>query len=441
MSKCVKVAIIGLGNRGRDVYAKAAGRYPDKMKITAVADTDSRKVELMAEEYGLGKEACFESAEELLGQEKLADAVIIATQDRQHVAHAVPALEKGYHVLLEKPVSPELTECIRLAETARKCGRMVVVCHVLRYTPVYRKVKELLDGGSIGDVVSITATENVGWFHQAHSFVRGNWADSEKTSPMILQKCCHDMDLYPWLAKKTCESVSSYGSTYLFKPDKAPEGSAGRCLEGCRVKDRCPFDAESIYLENKLTGYRSGNRGWPLNVLVPSGPTEEKIMEALKTGKYGRCVYHCDNNVVDHQVVNMNMTDGTTMSFTMCAFTPDVARYARFMGTEGELTVNMNAQEPEKSGIVIRKFGAEVAEERIDVMSLSDNFSGHGGGDEVLLKEFLELVSGEKKESAHITSLDRSLESHYCALAAEYSRTHGGIPVKIKEFEGSMVTE
>lgn len=434
MKKCAEIAIIGLGNRGRDVYAKASKLYPDKMKIIAVADTDPEKTALMAMEYDLCEGACFGSGEELLKQEKLADAVIIATQDRQHVDHAVLALEKGYHVLLEKPVSPKLSECVRLAETARRCGRMVIVCHVLRYTPIYRKVKELLDGESIGDVVSITATENVGWFHQAHSFVRGNWANSEKSSPMILQKCCHDMDLYPWLADKTCESVSSYGGIYLFKPEKAPEGAGKRCLDGCRAKEGCPFDAESIYLDNKLTGFRRGNRGWPLNVLVPSGPTEEKIVEALKTGDYGRCVYHCDNNVVDHQVVNMNMTDGTTMSFTMCAFTPDVARYARFMGTEGELIVNMNVQEPEKCGLVVRRFGAEVTEERIDVMSLSNDFSGHGGGDQVLTEEFLDLVRGEKRESAYITSLDRSLESHYCALAAEYSRTHGGIPVKIKEF-------
>ena len=434
MSKCMKVAIIGLGNRGRQTYAKVSLSHPDKMKIVAAADIDPQKLKLTAEEYHIPEEMCFASAEEFLKEEKLADAVIIATQDRQHVGHALLALEKGYHILLEKPVSPELSECVRLAEAAKKYDRRVVVCHVLRYTPIYQKVKALLDEGSIGEVVSITATENVGWFHQAHSFVRGNWANSDKSSPMILQKCCHDMDLYPWLAKKTCESISSYGDTYLFKKERAPEGCAHRCLDGCKVKDSCVFDAESIYLDGKRTGYRNGNRGWPLNVLVPSGVTEEGVMNALKTGDYGRCVYHCDNNVVDHQVVNLKMTDGTTMSFTMCAFTPDVARYARFMGTEGEMIVNMNTQEPEKCELVIRRFGTEVTEERIDVMSLSDDFSGHGGGDEVLVMEFLELISGEREESTYVTSLERSLESHYCALAAEYSRTHGGMAVNIKEF-------
>lgn len=436
MSKCIKVAIAGLGSRGRDVYAKVAKLHPEKMQIVAVADTDPRKVALMAEEYNLPAEACFASAEEMLAKEKLADAMIIATQDRQHVGHAIPALEKGYHLLLEKPVSPDLEECVKLNEVAKKCDRKVVVCHVLRYTPIYQKVKELLDEGSIGEVVSIMAIENVGWFHQAHSFVRGNWANCDETSPMILQKCCHDMDLYLWLAGKKCKSISSYGDTYLFKKEKAPEGCTMRCLDGCKAKAECPFDAEKIYLDNKMIGYRTGYREWPLDVLVPSGPNEEEIYQALKEGRYGRCVYHCDNNVVDHQVVNLNMTDGTTMSFTMCGFTPSISRYAKFMGTKGEITVNMDGHELEKCEIVIRSFDVDITETRIDVMSLSDDFSGHGGGDTVMVEEFLDLISGEKEESSYVTSLDRSLESHYCALAAEYSRVHGGESVDIETFAG-----
>lgn len=433
VSRPIKVAIAGLGNRGRDNYAKCAKLHPDKMEIAAVADIDPKKVELVAEEYHLPKEACFASAEEMLKQEKLADVMIIATQDRQHVGHAVAALEKGYHLLLEKPVSPEADECRRLADTAKRCGRKVVVCHVLRYTPIYQKVKELLDEGVIGDVVSIMASENVGWYHQAHSFVRGNWANSKETSPMILQKCCHDMDLYLWLADKKCESLTSYGDTYLFKKENAPKGCAARCLDGCSVKEDCPFDAEKIYLDNEETGYRRGNRQWPLEVLVPSGPTEEKIMDALREGRYGRCVYHCDNDVVDHQVVNLRMTDGTTMSFTMCAFTPEISRYARFMGTKGEIRVNMTGRLKDCE-ISIRRFKSEMPVETVNVEDLADDFSGHGGGDERMLVEFLDVISGEKEESSYVTSLDRSLESHYCALAAEYSRTHGGCPVKLADF-------
>ncbi len=433
MSRPIKVAIAGLGNRGRDNYGKIGMLYPDKMEIVAAADIDPKKVALAAEEFRLPKEACFSSAEEMLAEEKLADVMVIATQDRQHVGHAIAALEKGYHLLLEKPVSPEVEECQRLAEAAKRCGRKVVVCHVLRYTPIYQKVKELLEEGVIGDVVSIMASENVGWYHQAHSFVRGNWSNSKETSPMILQKCCHDMDLYLWLAGKTCESVTSYGDTYLFKKEKAPAGCTKRCLDGCKVKEACPFDAEKIYLDNEETGFRKGNRQWPLDVLVPSGPTEEKIMEALREGRYGRCVYHCDNDVVDHQVVNLKMTDGTTMSFTMCAFTPEISRYARFMGTKGEMRVNMVGK-IENCEISIRRFDSGMPVETVNVAELAGDFSGHGGGDERMLVEFLDMISGEKEESSYVTSLDKSLESHYCALAAEYSRTHGGRPVRMAEF-------
>ena len=339
---------------------------------------------------------CYESAEDMLKEEKLADAMIIATQDRQHVGQAIKALKKGYHLLLEKPISPDLGECRKISEVAKECKREVVVCHVLRYTPIYQKVKEILDAGTIGDVISIMAIENVGWFHQAHSFVRGNWANSDETSPMILQKCCHDMDLYLWLANKTCRSLTSYGDLNYFTTEHAPEG-------------------------------------WPLDVLVPSGPTEEKLIEALKTGPYGKCVFHCNNNVVDHQVVNLNMTDGTTMSFTMCGFTAETSRYAKFMGTRGEVIVDMQPDEKE-SKIVIEYFDPGRTKEIINVAELSEDFSGHGGGDNRMVEEFLDIISGEKSESTYITSLDRSLQSHYCALAAEYSRLHDGKPVDIETF-------
>lgn len=437
MGRCVTVAIVGLGGRGRGVYAQAAKRHPDKMKIVAVADIDPVKVRAMAEEYELPEKALFSSAEDMLAKERLADVMIIATQDRQHVEHAIPALEKGYHLLLEKPVSPDLEDCKRLLKATERCGRKVVVCHVLRYTPVYQKVKEILDSGIIGEIVTITANENVGWFHQAHSFVRGNWANSDETSPMILQKCCHDMDLYLWLADKTCKALSSFGNTYLFKEEKAPEGSTLRCTDECKVKETCPFNAEAIYMENRLIGYRRRLKEaplWPLDIIAPGGVSEESVHEGLRTGRYGRCVYHCDNNVVDHQVVNMDMTDGSTMSFTMSGFTPDIARHASFMGTKGHLTVTLDAREPEKSKISLKFFDNEITEEEIDVMSLSDDFSEHGGGDFKMVEEFLDVISGERKESAYVTSLERSLESHYCALAAEYSRVRGGEVVDMDEF-------
>lgn len=433
MGDIVTVAVAGLGNRGRDTYAQAAKLFPDKMKIVAVADVQPERVEEAAKEFAIPKEACFGSAEEMLAQGRLADMMVIATQDRQHVRHAIPALRKGYHLLLEKPISPFLEECQELLKVARECDRKVVVCHVLRYTPIFKKVKELIDSGIIGDVVSITGIENVGWFHYAHSFVRGNWRNSDLSSPMILQKCCHDMDLYLWLANKKCKAISSFGSNYLFNSERAPEGCAKRCMDGCKEKDTCPFDAEAIYLKNARIGYDKGNYEWPLDVLIRGRMSREEIVKELKEGPYGRCVYHCDNNVVDHQVVNMEMTDGTTMSFTMCGFTSDIARCAKFMGTKGELVVNMNNRLLERNKIVIREFNPDITETEIDVSTLSDDFSGHGGGDHVMIEEFLDVLSGRKEESLYATSLERSMESHFCAMAAEVSRVNGGAVVQLED--------
>lgn len=424
----LKVALVGLGSRGKDTYAPTAKLYPDKMEIAAIADIDAAKVEEVAREYHVPREACFSSAEELLQQDKLADVMFITTQDRQHVGHAIPALYKGYHLLLEKPISPDLEECRELARVAKECGRKVVICHVLRYTPIYTKLKDVIDSGAVGEIVSVMSIENVGWWHQAHSFVRGNWRNSETTSPMILQKCCHDMDLLLWLTGKTCESVTSFGSTYLFHEARAPKGAAKRCLDGCRAKADCPFDAEKIYMDHKKIGVRSGNTQWPLDV-VTLHPSEESVMEALKTGPYGRCVYYCDNNVVDHQVVNLLMTDGSCVSHTMCAFTATGSRYAKFMGTKGEIIADMS-----ENIIRVTPFGQET--EVIDISKLAEDFSGHGGGDNRMVEEFLDMIIEGKEPNSRTTSVERSLESHFCAIAAEQSRLQGGAAVRLSELRG-----
>jgi len=422
MSKKITVAIAGLGSRGKDTYAPVAKAIPDKMEIVAIADIAPDKVDDVAKTYNIPKERCFNSAEEMLKQEKLADVMFICTQDRQHVSHAIPALRKGYHLLLEKPISPVPDECREILKVASECNRQVIVCHVLRYTPFYTKLKEIIDSGTIGDIVSVQAIENVGYWHQAHSFVRGNWRNSELASPMILQKCCHDMDILLWLTGKTCKTVTSFGDTYLFKPEKAPKGAALRCTDECKVKEGCPYDAEKIYITNEATGIRSGNTGWPLDVLALH-PTEENIRHAIETGPYGRCVYHCDNNVVDHQVVNMLMEDGTTISFTMCAFTSKIYRHTKIMGTMGEIIADMSTN-------IIEVHTFDGKHETIDIRKIADNLSGHGGGDVRMVEDFIDsLISG--KCDGLLTSLDKSVESHFIAFAAEQSRLEGGKPVSM----------
>ena len=245
MKAPITFAIAGFGDRG-STYASMQKLFPDRMKVVAVADINPEKVQKAKELYGIKDELCFTSAEEMLAQDKLADVMVVSTMDRQHVNHAIPALEKGYNILMEKPISPDLQECKRIIEVAKHCPGKIIVCHVLRYTTFYNTLKSILDSKKIGDVVSVCANENVGYWHQAHSFVRGNWRNSDQTSPMILQKCCHDMDIYTWLLGKKCKAISSVGDTHLFKKECAPEGATPYCLGGCKAKENCKFDAEKF---------------------------------------------------------------------------------------------------------------------------------------------------------------------------------------------------
>ena len=423
MNSPITFAIAGFGDRG-STYASMQDLFPDQMKVVAVADLDPAKVEKARKRYGLPPDRCFSSAEEMLERSKLAEVLVVATMDRQHVDHAIPALRKGYHILLEKPVSPELSRCRELLEVARECHGQVIVCHVLRYTAFYNQLKELIDSGRIGNVVSVCANENVGYWHQAHSFVRGNWRNSKETSPMILQKSCHDMDIFTWLLGKKCRSVSSFGGTWLFRPERALEGAALRCLDGCQVKEACPFDAEKIYITSPKTGRARGD-SWITSVLSVEN-TVESTYRALREGPYGRCVYQCDNDVVDHQQTNLLLEDGSTVSFTMCAFTENCYRTFKAMGTQAEIEADTRS-----NLIHIRVFGQP--EEVIDVGRLAGDLKGHGGGDSGIIRDFLELLRGGVL-NGRTTTLENSMESHFIALAAEESRLHGGRVVEMEAF-------
>ena len=417
------VAIVGLGSRGRVTYAPIAKQYPDLMEITALADINPACVEEAAKEYNVPKERCFTSAEELLAQPKLADAIFICTQDQDHVREALMALEKGYHILMEKPISPSAEDCNKLLEASRKYDRKIVVCHVLRYTPFFSKIKEIISEGTIGDVVTIQAIENVGYWHQAHSYVRGNWRRADESSPMILAKCCHDMDILIWLTGKRARYVSSYGNNYLFRAEKAPAGAAQRCMD-CAVRAGCPYDAVRYYLESGRTSVRAGRVHWPINVLDPH-PTPENIEQALRTGPYGRCVYHCDNDVVDHQVVNIELDGGTTINFTMSAFTERCYRTIKVMGTHGCVEGNMDL-----SHLVWHDFFGH--SEEMDLNVTDGSMAGHGGGDAVMVKQFVELLASGRDDEM-LSSVEHSIESHLVALLAERSRLEHGrsLPVEL----------
>lgn len=417
------VAVAGCGSRGWHIYIHYMKQMQEKAEIVAIADTDVTKVEKIKEELKLNDSQCYSSAEELLEQPKLADLLCIATLDQDHVRQAIRALELGYDLLLEKPISGEKEECQKILEVATRLNRRVVVCHVLRYSPFYRKLKELITSGVLGDLMSIQAIESVGYWHYAHSFVRGNWRNSDTTTPMIMQKCCHDMDLMVWLSGKKCKRVSSFGHLSHFDKEHAPEGSTMYCVQDCAVKDTCPYNAERFYLDDPTMGVRNGATEWPVN-MVCHVPTEENVIEALKTSPYGRCVYQCDNNVVDHQVVNLEMEDGLTVNFTMCAFTGEVSRYTKFMGTKASMIADMD-----RNIIELTVFGKEK-----EVITF-DELDKHGGGDKVLTEDFLDYMAGMPCDG--ITELADSVESHLICMAAEESRLRGGEVIDMDLFRKS----
>ncbi len=423
-AKPLTVAVAGMGSRGW-TYSLCCEEFPDRMKLAAAADPRPERLAMARERFGLSEDCCFASAEEMLQKPRMADIMVISTQDRQHVSHAIPAMKKGYHIILEKPISPDMEECRQILRVAEETGRQVIVCHVLRYTPFYTRLKGLLRDKIVGEIVAIDHVENVVYWHQAHSFVRGNWRRSDETSPMILAKCCHDFDLLLWLTGLHCRRVSSFGGTYLFRPEMAPDGAAKRCTDGCKARENCPYDAEKVYITNKSTGIAHGKTGWPCDVLADF-PTQENIRTAIENGPYGRCVYACDNDVVDHQQVIMEMDNGATLHLTMSAFTARSGRDTKIMGTHGEIVANLM-----ENTITVMPFGGE--KYVIDISKEADKLSGHAGGDTRMVSDFLDIVSGKAQASKRTTSLRDSVESHIVALAAEQSRLSGGAPVEMAE--------
>lgn len=401
----VTAVLIGAGARGQ-VYAQYAGQHPEELKIVAVAEPKTDRMEMVSGQFGIPKEARHSTWETLLEQPRMADAAFICTLDAQHTRPALAALEKGYHVLLEKPMSNTEEECRAIAEAAEKAGKVLSVCHVLRYTPFYRTLKKLLDSGRAGEVMTVSQIENVAYWHYAHSFVRGNWRSSRETSSMILQKSCHDMDILLWLMGKDCRRVSSFGSLRHFDANHAPKGAPLRCLDGCPDSGACPYYAPKLYL--------TGNTGWPVDMLT-TDTTPEGIGKALREGPYGRCVYRCDNDVVDHQTVILEFEGGGTADFTMTAFTTDSARQLKITGTQAQITADM-----EKGEIWLHRFDEEQPQ-RIPVdMPVQTNNYGHGGGDYYLMRDFVREVRREGTDS--LSSARVSLQSHLICFAAERSR-------------------
>ena len=411
----VKAILLGAGSRGKDTYAEFAKKNPGSLKIVAVAEPNPERRRAVQEEHGIPDALAVASWEEALRAEVDAEAVIVATQDKMHVDPVVASIHKNLHILCEKPIAPTAQECLRIEAAATRYDKVFLVGHVLRYTVFFSTIKELLDSGRIGSLIGIEHSENVGHVHMSHSYVRGNWRRKEESSPMILAKSCHDMDILLWLAGADCQSLSSYGDLHYFTPEHAPAGAPARCLDGCPQAESCPYNAQKIYLTDKTR--------WPVNVITTDLSLEGRI-RALETGPYGRCVFRCDNDVVDHQVVALKFLNGVTATFTMTGFSMTTHRTIRLMGTEGEILGEM-----EGNSVVVRHFSSGSIE-NIEVSHLE---SGHSGGDPNLISDFTRLV--RSGNGGGRTSAVHSIQSHLMAFAAEESRLRGGELVAMADFK------
>ncbi len=410
----IRIALLGAGNRGRYVYAEYAKQRPNEMKIVAIAEPNDAKRAAIVEEHAIEQEYACKDWKQLFEKPLDIDGVIIATQDTMHREPIIAAIEKNYHILCEKPIVTTEEQSREIAKKAEGYGKIFVIGHVLRYSPFFTRVKNILDSGELGKLIGIELDESVGHIHQSHSFVRGHWRNKEESSPMILAKSCHDMDMLCYLADSGCESLSSYGDLYHFKLENAPEGAPVRCLDGCPAESECPYAAQKIYLGKKTD--------WPVNVITTDLSMEGRI-KALQTGPWGRCVYHCDNNVVDHQVVQARFLNGVTASFTMSGFTMETHRALRLMGTKAELKGDM-----EQGIIEIDEFSSRDHK----TIHIETKKEGHSGSDELFVADFIRQV--RENDQVGRTSINASLQSHFMAFAAETSRLANGKKIDIASF-------
>lgn len=398
----ITAALIGAGDRG-NAYASYALSHPAEITFVAVAEPDDEKRKLFQKRHGIPDGNAFRNWEELLAKPRMADATLICTMDRLHFAPTARAIESGYQILLEKPMAVDPLECIRMAELAEEKGTILTICHVARYTAFFSRLKALVDKGRIGRLVSIQHNENVAYYHYAHSFVRGNWRNTGQSSPMLLQKSCHDLDIIHWIVGSECTKISSFGSLTHFTAEHAPAGAPERCLDGCPAEDICPYHTRRNYLAPEAPWVRE---------MISLDQSIEGRTRALATGPFGRCVYRCDNDVVDHQVVNMEFANGVTVMFSMHGFAVRHGRSIRLVGTKGEIRGASEQMEIEVSDFLT---------ETTETIHLRPSVYSHGGGDYNIMHDFVRNVSSGAATD-NLTSARESVHSHILAFAAEKSR-------------------
>ncbi|MEV6583792.1 Gfo/Idh/MocA family oxidoreductase [Streptomyces sp. NPDC051582] len=414
MDRPLTLAVLGAGARGSG-YADLAAKRPGQVKIVAVAEPRPQVREAFAARHGLPEAARFSSWQEFADQPRMADVAVISVMDSEHLAAATVLADKGYQLLLEKPMATSEADSEAIATAAERNGTALAVCHVMRYTPYTKALKKVMAEGAIGDIVSVQHLEPVGYFHFAHSFVRGNWGREEESTFLLMAKSCHDIDWLSHIIGRPVRRVSSFGSLMHFRPEQAPAGSTDRCVS-CPVEESCAYSAQRLY----LTGLRQGGTKQYFSRIATAGDlTEEGVRTALEEGPYGVCVYRAGNDVVDQQVVNLEYEGGVTASFVLTAFTPLENRHTKIFGSRGQLTGDGRR-------IEVYDFLTErttVIDTSLDGSSAAE---GHAGGDEAMFNAFIDALHGGRPELI-ISGIEDSLASHRVVFAAERARRSGAV--------------
>lgn len=404
MTTPITAVLLGAGQRGLHDYGPFALAHPDELTFVAVAEPNEERRRSFAEAHRIPPSMQFADHRELLAKGRIADACLNATQDRDHLASSLAAIDAGYDLLLEKPIATRVEESAAIVAAAEAKGIVLEVCHVLRYTTFFAKVHAIIASGRLGELVTIEHRENVGYAHMAHSYVRGNWARAEESSPMILAKCCHDLDILAWNVGRRAERVASFGSLLHFRPERAPAGATPRCTDGCPAAADCLYDARAVYLNPAITT-------WPVTVITDDLSPEGRL-GALREGPYGKCVFFAGSDVVDHQTVTIEFEGGATAVLMMQGHTPEEDRSLRYDGTLGLLTGRFS----HAGGRI------EIAEHRTgarEIIDVPSGRGGHGGGDFGLLRAFVRTLRSGDRPLHHGRE---ALESHLLAHAAERAR-------------------
>lgn len=404
----LKAVLIGAGSRGI-IYTDVMANMSDKFEVIAVAEPIDSRRNYIKEKHSIPDKLCFRDWRPLFELGKIADIAVIATMDQDHFEPTMKAIELNYSLLLEKPISDNPLECKKIADAADKAGVKAVICTVLRYTDLFMSLKNIIDSGQIGDIVSINHEECVGNVHQSHSFVRGRWGNEKRSSCMLLQKSCHDLDILQWLVDKPLKKVQSFGTLTYFTEKNAPSGAADYCILGCPEGGKCPYNAVKLYLDDK-------ENDWFRDACTNSvSPSDEAVEKALRTTQYGKCVFKCDNDVVDHQTVNMLFDGDITVTFTMNAFNKG-GRFIHIMGTKGEVRAAMTDDAP------ISIYDFETCSETLIPITGKEGISnGHGGGDNGIIDAFYDYICGSYNGKS-IPSIRQAADNHLIVFAAEQSR-------------------